>query len=52
MRNLIILASVAAMAAPAFTLTVIPTAALANAADCRAAATVGNPPRWRGLRSG
>ena len=41
MRKLLILASVAAMAAPAFTLTVVPTEALANAADCRAAATAG-----------
>jgi hypothetical protein len=41
MRNLMILASAVAMAAPAFTVTVIPTAALASAADCRAAATVG-----------
>ena len=41
MRKMIILASVAAMAAPAFTLTAIPTAALADARDCRVAATVG-----------
>jgi uncharacterized protein YcfJ len=41
MRKLIILASVAAMAAPAISMTVIPTEALASAADCRAAATVG-----------
>jgi hypothetical protein len=41
MRKLLILASIAAVAAPAFTLTVVPTEALANAADCRAAATVG-----------
>lgn len=41
MRKLLILASAVAMAAPAFTVTVVPTVALASAADCRAAATVG-----------
>jgi hypothetical protein len=41
MRKLIVLASVVAMAAPVVTVTVVPTAALANAADCRAAATIG-----------
>ena len=41
MRKLMILASVAAMAAPAISVTVVPTAALADAADCRAAATIG-----------
>jgi hypothetical protein len=41
MRNLIVLASVAAMAAPAVTLTAVPTVALADAAGCRTAATVG-----------
>jgi hypothetical protein len=41
MRKLIILASVAAMAAPAVTLTVVPTAALADAQDCRTASTLG-----------
>jgi uncharacterized protein YcfJ len=41
MRKLIILASVAAMAAPAFTLTVVPTEASASARDCRTYSTVG-----------
>ncbi len=41
MRNLIVLASVAAMAAPAISLSVVPATALASAADCRTAATVG-----------
>lgn len=41
MRKLLILASAAVMATPALTLTVVPTAALASAADCRAAATIG-----------
>ncbi|HEY4031430.1 MAG TPA: hypothetical protein VGM25_13860 [Caulobacteraceae bacterium] len=41
MRKLIVLASAIAMAAPVVTITAVPTAALANAADCRAAATVG-----------
>jgi hypothetical protein len=41
MRKLIILASVAAMAAPAITITAVPTAALADARDCRTAATLG-----------
>ena len=41
MRKLLILASIAAMAAPAFSLTVVPTEALASARDCRTASTVG-----------
>ena len=41
MRKLIILASVVAMAAPAITFTAVPTAALADARDCRTAATLG-----------
>jgi hypothetical protein len=41
MRKLMILASAVAMAAPAVTLTVAPTAALADAQDCRTAATLG-----------
>ena len=41
MRNLIVLASMAAIAAPAISVTAIPTAALADARDCRMAATVG-----------
>ncbi|MGZ3278258.1 MAG: hypothetical protein ACXU82_19900 [Caulobacteraceae bacterium] len=41
MRKLIILASLAAIAVPAISVTAIPTAALADARDCRMAATVG-----------
>ena len=41
MRKLITLASLALAAAPAATLTLAPTGALASASDCRAAATVG-----------
>jgi len=41
MRKLLILASAAAMAVPALGVTVVPTAALASASDCRAASTVG-----------
>jgi len=41
MRKLIILASAIAMAAPAISITAMPTAALADARDCRTAATVG-----------
>jgi hypothetical protein len=41
MRKLLILASVAAMAAPAISVTAVPTAALASARDCRVAATIG-----------
>jgi uncharacterized protein YcfJ len=41
MRKIIILASVAAMAAPAITLTVVPVEAQASARDCRNAATAG-----------
>ena len=41
MRKLLILASAIAMATPAVSLTVAPTAALASAADCRTAATLG-----------
>jgi hypothetical protein len=41
MRTLLTLASVAVMAAPVISLTVVPTEASASASDCRAAATVG-----------
>lgn len=41
MRKLIVLASVAAMAAPAISVTAIPAAAFADARDCRTAATLG-----------
>ena len=41
MRNIIALASVVAMAAPALTIVITPVEALASAADCRTAATVG-----------
>jgi hypothetical protein len=41
MRKLIVLASMAAIAAPAISVTAIPAAALADARDCRTAATVG-----------
>jgi hypothetical protein len=41
MRKLLVLASAIAMAAPAVSLTFTPVEALASAADCRAAATVG-----------
>ena len=41
MRKLLTLASVAVMAVPAISLTVVPTEASASASDCRAAATVG-----------
>ena len=41
MRKLLTLASVAVIAAPVVSLTVVPTEASASAADCRAAATVG-----------
>ena len=41
MRKLLILASAAAMAAPAISLTAIPTEASASARDCRMAATIG-----------
>jgi hypothetical protein len=41
MKKLIILASAIAMAAPVITITAVPTAALADARDCRMAATVG-----------
>jgi hypothetical protein len=41
MRKLFTLASVAIMAAPVISLTVVPTEASASASDCRAAATVG-----------
>ncbi|MEI9890487.1 MAG: hypothetical protein WDN45_07695 [Caulobacteraceae bacterium] len=41
MRKLLILASAVAMTVPAITMTVAPTEALASAADCRTAATVG-----------
>ena len=41
MRKLIILARAIAMAAPANTITAVPTAALADARDCRMDATVG-----------
>ena len=41
MRKLIVLASLALAAAPAATLTVVPTEASASASDCRTAATVG-----------
>ena len=41
MRKFVILASIAAIAAPAVTLSVVPTAASASAADCRTASTIG-----------
>jgi uncharacterized protein YcfJ len=40
MRKLLILASIASMAVPALTVTVIPTEASASARDCRNASTV------------
>ena len=41
MRKLLTLASVAVIAAPVISLTVVPTEALASASDCREAATIG-----------
>ena len=41
MRTLLILASVASIAAPALSFSIVPTEASASASDCRAAATVG-----------
>lgn len=41
MRKLLVLASIAAIAAPAVTLTVAPTAASASASDCRTYSTLG-----------
>jgi len=41
MRKMIVLASIVAMTVPAISLTAAPTAALADARDCRTAATVG-----------
>ena len=41
MRTLLILASVASIAAPALSLSIVPTEAAASARDCRVASTVG-----------